>query len=65
MHKHIAELLGSKEFYMISRAKPLNPKFTLIDIGIMNNDKIKIIRRIRGGAETRPRNNPINAQFDD
>ena len=58
-------MIGSNDFYMVSRAKPINPRFSLMDIGIMNNDKIEIIRRIRGGTETRPRNNPVNAQFDD
>ena len=43
LQDYVAELLNSDDFYMISKFKPLNPKFSLIDIGIVQEDIIHVV----------------------
>ena len=42
---------ASEDYYLQSKGKPLSPRFTLLDMGIIKNDTIQVCHRLRGGAQ--------------
>ena len=60
LHRQIAQLTGVNDFYLLAKCKPLNPQFSLLDMGIIEGDKIQVVQRLRGGATAhRNPSNPI------